>query len=177
LLLIVELDPITGVVFVTERDYARLKTGQTVSLVTDAYPDEPFQGRITRIAPVFQQATRQARVEMTIANPRHRLKPGMFIRATIVLDRVEEATIVPERALTERRDRTGVFVVNEADRTVAWREVRVGIRDEGRVQVEGEGLVGRVVTLGHQLVDDGSLVTIPDESIDDASAREAPDRK
>jgi RND family efflux transporter MFP subunit len=82
LLLIVELHPIVGVVFVTERDYARLKPGQLVSLTTDAYPGEQFPGHIDRIAPVFRKSTRQARIEMAIDNPQHRLKPGMFIRAT-----------------------------------------------------------------------------------------------
>ena len=170
LLLIVELDPIVGVVFVTEKDYAHLKPGQLVSLTTDAYPDEQYTGRIDRIAPVFRKSTRQARVEMTIDNPQHRLKPGMFIRATVVLAQIAEATIVPEQALTTRDDRSGVFIVSEDGRSVAWREVRVGIREDGKVQVEGEGLSGRVVILGQQLVDDGSPITIPAEP-DKAAAK------
>ncbi len=161
LLLIVELNPIIGVIFVAERDYARLKPGQAVSLTTDAYPGERFDGRIERIAPVFRKSTRQARVEMTIDNHRHRLKPGMFIRATVVLDRMEEATIIPEKALTIRDDGTGIFVVNESGLGVSWRKVRVGIREGDRVQVEGGPLSGRVVTLGQHLLNDGSAVTIP----------------
>jgi len=161
LLLIVELDPITGVMSVTEKDYVRMRTGQIGTLTTDAYPGETFEGRIDRIAPVFQQATRQARVELTIGNAERKLKPGMFIRVTVVLDRLTEATIVPEKALTTRDNRTGVFVVSEDGKSVSWRDVTVGIREGDRVQVEGEGLSGRVVTLGQQLVDDGSPITIP----------------
>ena len=171
LLAIVELDPINGVIFVTEKDYTRLQRGQAASLTTDAYPGELFQGRIERIAPVFRQTTRQARVELTIQNPRHRLKPGMFIRATVVLYRVAEATIVPEQALTTRNDRTGVFVIDEDSQSVAWREVKVGIREGERVQVQGKGLTGRVVTLGQQLLDDGSRITIPAEQRETSSAR------
>jgi RND family efflux transporter MFP subunit len=161
LLAIVELDPITGVIFVTEKDYTRLQRGQPALLKTDAYPDEAFQGRIERIAPVFRQTTRQARVELTIDNPRHRLKPGMFIRAAVVLDRVTDATIVPEQALTKRADQTGIFVINDDGQSVTWREVKVGIRENGRVQIQGKGLTGRVVTLGQQMLDDGSRITIP----------------
>ncbi|MCB2146274.1 MAG: efflux RND transporter periplasmic adaptor subunit [Deltaproteobacteria bacterium] len=161
LLLIVELNPIVGVVFVTERDYANLSAGQLVSLTTDAYPGESFTGRIDRIAPVFRKSTRQARIEMTIDNPQHRFKPGMFIRATVVLSQLAEATIVPEQALTIRDDRDGVFIVSEDGRSVSWREVTIGIRDGERVQVDGEGLSGRVVTLGLQLVKEGSSITIP----------------
>ena len=172
LLLIVELNPIVGVVFVTERDYAYLKPGQLVSLTTDAYPNDQYTGRIDRIAPVFRKSTRQARIEMTIDNPEHRLKPGMFIRAKVVLAQVPEATIVPEQALTIRNDRSGVFIVSEDGRSVAWREVKVGIREGDRVQVEGQGLSGRVVTLGQQLIDDGSPITIPAEQSKNARGRE-----
>ena len=171
LLLIVELHPIVGVVFVTERDYARLKPGQLVSLTTDAYPGEKYTGRIDRIAPVFRKSTRQARVEMTIENPQHRLKPGMFIRATVVLTQVKEATIVPEQALTIRDDRSGIFIISKDGRSVTWREVKVGIRESDRVQVEGQGLSGRVVTLGQQLVDEGSPITIPAEQNKTGSGR------
>jgi RND family efflux transporter MFP subunit len=175
LLLIVELHPIVGVVFVAERDYARLKPGQIVSLTTDAYPGEQFAGRIDRIAPVFRKSIRQARIEMTIDNPQHRLKPGMFIRSTVALAQVPEAIIVPEQALTLRDDRNGVFIVSEDGRSVAWREVKVGIREGNRVQVEGEGLSGRVVTLGQQLVNDGSPITIPAEQNKTAADREKVD--
>jgi len=175
LLLIVELNPIIGVVFVTERDYARLKPGLLVSLTTDAYPGEQFTGRIDRIAPIFRKSSRQARVEMTVDNPQHRLKPGMFIRATVVLAQVKQAIIVPEQALTRRDDRSGVFMVSEDGRSVAWREVKVGIREGDRVQVEGEGLSGRVVTLGQQLVNDGSPITIPAEQNKAAAGREKAD--
>jgi RND family efflux transporter MFP subunit len=162
LILIVELDPITGIVFVTEKDYARLQVGQTARLSTDAYPNEVFGGRIDRISPIFRQSTRQARVELTIDNPQHRLKPGMFIRATVELASLEDAIIIPEQALTVRSDQPGVFIVNEDSLTVSWHPVRVGIREGDRVQVEGEGLSGRVVSLGHQLVDDGSPIILAD---------------
>ena len=165
LLRIIELDPIVGVVFVSERDYARLRPGQEVLLVTDAYPDKEFPGRIIRIAPVFKQATRQARVELLVDNPRQLLKPGMFIRAKVILARLSTATIVPEQALTQRENRYGVFLVNPDGRTVTWRPVDVGIRDGSRVQIEGTDLSGRVVTLGQQLLKDGSSITIPSDSI------------
>lgn len=164
LLTIVEIDPITGVFFVTERDYGRLKEGQPVDLATDAYPGETFQGRITRIAPVFKETTRQARVELTVENNRGRLKPGMFIRAAVVLDQVADAILVPEAALTTRNDETGVFLLAEDGRSVTWRPITPGIREGDRVQIVGDDLSGRVVTLGQQLVDDGSPVVLPGDA-------------
>jgi multidrug efflux pump subunit AcrA (membrane-fusion protein) len=112
---------------------------------------------------------------MTIENPQHRLKPGMFIRATVVLARAPEATLVPEQALTVRDERSGVFIVSEDGRSVVWREVKVGIHEGDRVQVEGEGLSGRVVTLGQQLVTHGSPITIPAGQNKTAAGREKVD--
>jgi len=175
LLLIVELHPIVGVVYVTERDYASLEPGQPVALKTEAFPGEQFAGRIERIAPVFRKATRQARIEMTIDNPRHRLKPGMFIRTTVALTQVADATIIPEQALTIRDDRSGVFMVNQDGQSVAWREVKVGIREGDRLQVEGQGLSGRVVTLGQQLLKDGSAITIHDGQGESPAGRKKAD--
>lgn len=160
LLRIVELNPITGVIFVTEREYARLQPGQEILLVTDAYPDETFKGNIERIAPVFKQTTRQARVELTINNDRKRLKPGMFIRATVVLSRSDDAVIIPGEALTKRDDRIGIFLVNEGGETVNWQMVETGIRQGDEVEILGEPLSGRVVTLGQHLLSDGSVITI-----------------
>jgi RND family efflux transporter MFP subunit len=163
LLQIVEIDPITAVFFVTERDYALLNPDQIATLRTDAFPGETFQGRIARIAPVFRESTRQARVEVWLDNPGLRLKPGMFVRATVVLDRVAETTIVPEQALVRRGGRDGVFVLDAEEQSVSWRQVAVGIRQGDRVQVEGEGLGTRVVTLGQQLLDHGSEVSVQGE--------------
>ena len=175
LLSIVEVDPILGVIFVTEKDYIHLKRGQTAMLATDAYPGKQFKGRISRIAHVFRKTTRQAKIELTINNPKQMLKPGMFIRTTVVLDRIADATIVPGQALTKRDDKDGIFVVNDDGQSVAWREVKVGIREGNRVQIEGEGLSGYVVTLGQQLVEDGSKITIPgDKSKTDSTQKEAP---
>jgi RND family efflux transporter MFP subunit len=161
LLRIVGLNPLTGVLHVTEKDFSRLARHQAMTLVTDVYPGESFPATISRIAPVFRESSRQARVEVLVPNLDQRLKPGMFMRATVVLASVEDALSVPESALTSRGDRPGVFVVDEESQTVSWRPVTPGIRDGGRLQILGEGLSGRVVTLGQQLIDDGSSITIP----------------
>lgn len=159
---VVALDPLKAVCSVSERDYARLAVGQEAALRTDAFPGETFTGEITRIAPVFRETTRQARVELTVPNPDQRLKPGMFVRATVVLERVAEASIVPQPALTTRDGQTGLFVLDADGGSVRWQPVRVGLRDQQRVQVSGADLRGaRIVTLGQQLLEDGSPIRLP----------------
>lgn len=173
LLRIIELNPITAVFFVVERDYSRLRTGQVALLSTDAYLGEIFHGEIERIAPVFRTNTRQALVKLRVTNLDLRLKPGMFVRAVVVLGRVEDAIIVPESALTVRANRHGVFVVNTDKKTVTWREVEIGIRQDELVQVVGNGLQGFVVVLGQQLLNDGSAIHFPATNADDTTIEKA----
>lgn len=158
---VVDLEPITVVVNVGARDYASLAAKQKAIVTTDVYPGRELSGVVQRIAPVFREASRQARVEVELPNTEHLLKPGMFVRARIVLAREPNATIVPAAAVTTRGGKTGVFVVDAAGAKVSWRPITVGIRQDSLVQVKGEGVSGRVVTLGHQLIGDGSAITIP----------------
>jgi RND family efflux transporter MFP subunit len=166
LVLISKLEPITGIVHATEKDYANLSPGLAVTLTTDAYPQEIFHGRVDRISPVFNQTTRQARIELVITNPQIKLKPGMFIRATVDVKSIPNAILVPEMAITSRKDQTGVFRVNETDLTVSWCPVTTGITDKGLVQIQADGLSGRVVILGQHLLNHGSVIRIPDQNRD-----------
>lgn len=161
LLRVVEPAPLMAVIQVTEGGYAHLQPGQAASLTTAAYPDESFTAHIERIAPVFSEATRQARVELRVANPDHKLKPGMFIRTTIALQEFGQAISVPELALTVREGQRGVFVVDEAQQRVRWQPVTVDFRQgEWRRVLKPTELRGKVVTLGQQFLDDGARIQV-----------------
>jgi RND family efflux transporter MFP subunit len=170
---IVELDPIIAVIFVTEKDYTRLKPGMPATLTTQAWPGRVFSGKIARIAPVFGQSTRQARVELLVENTDHSLKPGMFIRASVILRQVDDAVIVPEAAIIIRNDQPGVFVVDQDSEKALWQPVKVGILENGLIQVHGLDPAGMVVTLGQQLIDDRSLVVIRQSYQDTKALRDA----
>jgi len=161
---IVELDPLLAVIRITERDYPRLVVGQKARLRTDAFPDRVFTATVSRIAPIFRASSRQARVELNVPNPDYLLKPGMFARCELELERVEDATSVPELAITRRGDKTGLFLVDEQETSVSWVEVNPGIRDGSQVELIGARLDGRVVTIGQQLIDDGSTIRISQET-------------
>ena len=159
---VVDLDPVTAVIFVTERDYGRLAAGQPTALNVDAWPGREFPGQIARVSPVFEAGSRQARVEVTVPNPDAALKPGMFARVGVALQRIEDATTVPADALTQRDQQPTIFVLNDDGTTVRQLTVQPGITTAGWVQLLDEGLSGSVVTLGQQLLGDGSQVVVPD---------------
>jgi RND family efflux transporter MFP subunit len=164
LLSIVELDHVIAVIQVTEKDYPRISTGMAANLQTDAFPGRKFTATVTRIAPIFSEATRQARIELQVQNPEHLLKPGMFSRCTLELDRVENVLSAPELAITRRNNQTGVFLVTDDNKSVKWIEVEPGLKDGNQVQLIRADISGKVVTLGQQFIKTGSDISIKEIS-------------
>lgn len=164
ILTVVEIDPVIGVIQVTEKDYPQIRLGQQAKLQADGFPDKIFIGTVSRISPIFRESSRQAEIEIQIANPKHLLKPGMFIRCTLELDRVETAISVSEMALTKRNNQLGVFRVTENSTSVEWVEVKPGFKSGNQVQLKDPELSGRVVTLGKQFLKEGSKIRIVAES-------------
>ncbi len=66
-----------------ESDLGLLRFGQTARLAIAALPGEEFDGVVSFIDPVMDEATRSVRVRLDVANPQYRLKPGMLVRADI----------------------------------------------------------------------------------------------
>lgn len=164
LITVVGLDPLVAAVHVTERDYGLLREGMAVALRTDAYPEEEFAGTIARLAPVFAEASRQARVELEVANPDGRLRPGMFARVEITLARLEDVTLAPRSAIVEREEGAAVFVISDEGGDgprARLQPVTVGATEGERAQIiTGVEPPARVVTLGQSLLEDGALVSL-----------------
>lgn len=157
LLTLIALDPLQATVFVSEADHARVKRGQAVTLRVAALEgDLAHAGRVARVGPRFEPGSRQARVELEIDNPSFVLKPGMFARAEIALGEIQDALIVPQDALTKRREVQGVFQVDGSE--ARWIPVEVGAVASPYVQILSPALQGRVVTLGQNLLEDGAQI-------------------
>ncbi len=157
---LVDLSQLKAVINVSERDYALLRIGQPADVSVDSVTDRTFTGTVMRLAPVFNQASRQARVEVAVANPESILKSGMFARVRIELGRVAQATVVPSDAVIQRLGIYGVFAVDDGH--ARFVELQPGIEDGGWTQVTGLEEGQQVVTLGHHLLSDGAPVSLAD---------------
>jgi RND family efflux transporter MFP subunit len=153
----VDLSQLNAVINVAERDYALLRAGQSARISVDSLPDKSFTGTVRRLAPIFDSASRQARVEITVPNPESILKSGMFARVQIELGRAEQAVAVPTDAVIQRLDAYGVFVVE--DGSARFVPVQRGIEAAGWTQITDLEAGQTVVTLGHHLLSDGTPVT------------------
>ncbi|MBN2468214.1 MAG: efflux RND transporter periplasmic adaptor subunit [Deltaproteobacteria bacterium] len=160
ILSILDIGSITAIIHVIERDYTKVKPGKTATVTTDAFPGRYFTGEVVRVAPLLRETSRQARVEIKIPNPDGLLKPGMFVRAEIEFAEHDQATVVPLSALAKREGRQGLFIVNSNEKKAHFVPVTLGLTDENRAEILEPSLSGKVVTLGHHLLEDGSAIVI-----------------
>jgi multidrug efflux system membrane fusion protein len=163
-----DLSELYANVTVTEKDSANLKTGQTVRVVVDAYPGRTFEGKITTIEPQIAADTRNIRVQATIENPDHILKPGMFATTTVVLPDKPPVITVPETAVDYTLYGDSVFLLTEKktdDGKISLTAVRTFVQAGNRIEGRAEILKGlkagdRVVAVGQLKLQSGSAVTI-----------------
>ena len=153
---------------VTEKDSGHLKTGQTVRIAVDAYPKQPFEGKITTVEPQISTDTRNIHVQATIANPDHILKPGMFATITVVLPDKPPVITVPETAVDYTLYGDSVFLItekkeddNKTSLSAVRTFVRTGNRVGGRAEItEGVKDGDRVVAVGQLKLQSGAAVSI-----------------
>ncbi len=155
---------LVAVVYVVEKDYPKIKLNQPAIIDTDAYPGKTFSGTIVRIAPLLQETSRQAKIEIEIPNKEQLLKPGMFIRASIEFADHDNAIIVPRAAVVRRNETQGVFIIDKDKLKAGFVPVTTGIMDNDVAEIlKPENLSGYVATLGNHLLEEGSAVSLPEE--------------
>jgi len=144
---VVDINTVRLVVNVIEKDLKQISAGDAARVEVDAFPGEDFPGRIARVAPVLDPATRTASVEIEIQNPQYRLKPGMYARVGIVTDSHSNALVVPTNALVDLNGTRGVYVA--ANNLAAFHPVKTGIEGPTRTEIlDGIADGDRVVTTG-----------------------------
>lgn len=159
-----QIDTVKIMSDISERHLALISPGKTiVHILSDSYPDLEFNGTVFQIGIDLDSKTRTAPIEIRIPNPEKKLRPGMFTRVSIVLEKFENVPVVPDAALIHREGK--VFVYTLDDKKVKLTEVSLGI-SEGDYHHILKGLsVGDVVLVsGQRLLKDGDAVEIAEET-------------
>lgn len=134
---------------VDETDIAQVETGQQVNVTLDAYPDELFEGVVTRIDPQTTAAQNVTTVPVTveILNPDARLKPGMNATCNFIVERKENVLAVSTEAVKEQNGSYTVTVMQNNQQVV--RQVEVGLAGDDVIEIvsglkEGDTVVKSV---------------------------------
>ncbi|HEY6362455.1 MAG TPA: efflux RND transporter periplasmic adaptor subunit, partial [Vicinamibacterales bacterium] len=160
---VVDISRVRMVANVVEKDLRIVELGDATDVAVDAFPEETFTGRIARIAPVLDPATRTFPIEIEIPNPSFRLKPGMYARVGITVSEKPDAIVVPTNAVVDVGGKRGVFLAQE-DNTAAFRAVEIGIENDEKTEIVGGLAEGdRVVTTGAAALNDGDRFVLGGE--------------
>jgi membrane fusion protein (multidrug efflux system) len=144
---------------IPEVSLANLYVGQAVDVSLAAFRGKTFHGEVIAIDPAADMMGRSIMVRAQIPNPDGQLKPGLFAQVNLIVEKRNDAKLVPERALMPVGDNQFVYKIVEGKATRT--QVRIGIRQEGRVEiVEGLGPEDSVVTDGQIKLADGMPVMV-----------------
>ena len=144
---------------VPETYLARLAVDQRLAARVDAYPEQSFEGTIYAIEPALDEETRTVLLRARLPNPHNQPRPGLFARVSLILERRENALVVPEQAIVPVGQTT--FVYRVVDDKAVMTPVKLGLRRPGLVEIlEGLSAGDLVVTDGQLKIRDGAAVQV-----------------
>jgi RND family efflux transporter MFP subunit len=159
ILTLVNLSTMVTMAGVPEQDVGRLRVGGRARVEVDAYGEQAFEGRVARIGPVLDPATRSATVEVEIANADGRLKAEMFARVTLDMGATRAAVIIPRDGLVYRGSQPGVFLIERSRST--FHAIETGQTMGSDVEVLANLAPGtRIATRGSAMLREGDQVKI-----------------
>jgi membrane fusion protein (multidrug efflux system) len=149
---VVRTDVLELAATVPARFASQVRTGQVTRFNADA---RSIEGRVVRVSPTIDPATRSIMVYVQVPNPGGALKGGTFVSGRVVGRSIPEALVIPVAGVRQHEGGTP-YVYTIDSETVAQKEVQVGVVDEGAGIAEilsgleeGERvIVGNVGTLG-----------------------------
>ena len=155
------VDPIYVDFYVPQQSLGALEVGQTAQMSVDAYPNHLYPAKITALNPQVDPTSRMVQLRATLANPDHKLLPGMFAAVTVAAGAIHRYITLPNAAVVYNSYGTNVFVVQPGTATVHEVAITTGEVRGDQVAVtcgltDGE----TVVTAGQIKLREGSAITI-----------------
>ena len=162
ILVVEQIRPVKIMINVSESLFPKVRRGMKIYVTFDAYGDEQFTGKVTRIYPTVDNSTRTFQVEVSLPNSDERIRPGMFARVTLPYD-VAKHVVIPDRAILKLMgsgDRY-VYIYNPADGTVRYSKVELGRRMDAEYEVlSGVENGDKVVVIGQNALSNGAKVEL-----------------
>jgi len=156
-----QLSPVVKVIVnVSENDLAKVKAGMPVNVKFDAFADESFDGKISRVYPTVDTSTRTFQIEIIIPNGSERILPGMFARVNINLGS-RNNVVVPDRAIVKQTGSGNRYVYVYHNGAVSYERVELGQRlGDAYELLSGVNSGDTVIISGQSRLADGVEVEI-----------------
>jgi membrane fusion protein (multidrug efflux system) len=150
--------------YLPERLFTKINIDQKITAFNTAYDEKAFVGKIIAIDSRIDPKTRSMKVRAIIANPSGKLRPGMLLNISVLLQ-IEKIFQLPESAIIPIEDKHYVFVVNEEK--ALRKRIEIGRRHPGFVEISSGLIEGELVVVeGALKLRDGTAVTIIDQKVE-----------
>ncbi len=146
---------------IPENQIGQVYEGQPAALKVAAFPGEDFPAFVKSVAPAADATSHTFSVTIGVADDGQKLRAGMFADVALLLDERANAILVPRSAVTEMDGQPVVFVVSADEQTVTLRPVKLGLTDDGNIEITDGLSVGEtIVTAGLSNLSDGAKINI-----------------
>lgn len=136
-----------------------VKAGQPVYVTHYTLPDDTLQGEIDEISPAISMETRTFKGKILIRNNKLKIRPGMFVKADIVVDKADSSIIIPKEVILSNHRRKYVYIVEKNAAVI--RNLRTGLEDEDNIEIlEGLNVNDNLVIKGFETLKENSKVKI-----------------
>jgi len=142
-----------------EKTLAKIQPGQPAKINHYSLQQETLEGKVTEISPAVDPTTRMFDAKIKVQNPDKILRPGMFVKADVMVEHKDSVITLPREVIQEKNNRKMVYVVQRE--RARERTVVTGIESDERIAIrEGLKKDERVVTDGYETLRDRSRVEV-----------------
>lgn len=136
-----------------------VKAEQPVFITHYTLPNDTLEAVISELSPAISTETRTFKGKVLIQNGKLKLRPGMFVKADIVVDKANSSIIIPKEVVQSNRKRKFVYIVEK--NTAVLRDIRTGLEDEDNIEVlEGLNENDNLIIKGYETLRENSKVKI-----------------
>ena len=136
-----------------------VKASQPAYITHYTLPNDTLRGIVSELSPAISAETRTFKGKLIIQNEQLLLRPGMFVKADIVVDRADSSVIIPKEAVMSNRQRKYVFIVEK--NTAILRDIKTGLEDGNNIEIlDGLKVNDNLVIKGFETLKENSKVKV-----------------
>ncbi|MFT5730596.1 MAG: membrane fusion protein (multidrug efflux system) [Desulforhopalus sp.] len=156
---ILEIDRVKAIIGIPESDVTAVRKLDTVNITIQALGDKEILAEKHFLSPAPETTARLYNLELKIDNPENEVLTGMFVRADIIKEQIENSISIPFYSVISRNNEKYVYIEQEG--LAVKREVSLGIMENWMVEVKrGLSAGDKLIVEGHRDVEDGQRIKI-----------------
>ncbi len=137
----------------------KIIVGKKVNITNYSLQGDTLKGIVSQISPAVDEVSRTIQGRIVVDNKKMKLRPGMFVKADIIIQNKDSVLLIPKKAVVSRYNRNFVFI---ADKQTAYeKRIKIGLEQDGMIEViRGLAPTDEVITKGNETLKDRAKIKI-----------------